>query len=259
MGGGGTDHLRLPVAALQRLRRKLCEHRRCDRSLPTSSPATTWASTLRVVVTASNGAGEASATSSASDVVAARTRLANVSVPEIGGSTRAGATLSADPGNGEDRRRSPTPTSGSAATAPAENARTSKAQRPRYTRSVKGTSRTRCGSKVTATNGEGSASATSPASSLIVAGSGSGIRYLYDEAGRLSTSWMIPTQGAAVYHWDADGNLLSIQRYSASTLAVLAVTPDARAARDQGRYHRHRLQHRSIQRRSQASTGRAQQ
>ena len=68
------------------------------------------------------------------------------------------------------------------------------------------------------------ASATSAASPQVAEGAGSGIRYLYDEAGRLDLV-DDPTQGAAVYHWDADGNLLSIQRYSASTLAVLQTTP----------------------------------
>ena len=78
---------------------------------------------------------------------------------------------------------------------------------------------------VTASNSEGSASATSAVTPIIASGSSSsGIRYLYDEAGRLKII-DDPNQGAAVYHWDADGNLLSIQRYSNTTLAVLTVTP----------------------------------
>ena len=180
-------------------------------------------STLRVVVTASNAAGEASATSSASEVVVAGT-LANVSVPVIGGSTRVGASLSADPG----KWRGSSPISyayqwqrcnGSGE----ECANIEGATKQGYTPVAGDLSKT-LRVKVTATNSEGSASATSAASPQVLEGAGSGIRYLYDEAGRLDLV-DDPTQGAAVYHWDADGNLLSIQRYSASTLAVLQVTP----------------------------------
>ncbi len=77
---------------------------------------------------------------------------------------------------------------------------------------------------MTATNSEGSASATSGASTVVTAASGTGIRYLYDNAGRLHVL-DDPSQGAAVYEWDADGNLTSIKRYPDSTVAVLAITP----------------------------------
>jgi RHS repeat-associated protein len=180
-------------------------------------------STLRIVVTASNTAGEASATSSTSAVVAAGT-LANVSAPVIGGSTRVGATLGADPG----KWRGSSPISyayqwqrcnGSGE----ECADIEGATKPGYTPLAGDLSKT-LRVKVTATNSEGSASATSAASPQVVEGAGSGIRYLYDEAGRLDLV-DDPTQGAAVYRWDADGNLLSVQRYSASALAVLQLTP----------------------------------
>jgi RHS repeat-associated protein len=180
-------------------------------------------STLRVVVTASNAAGEASATSSASEVVAAGT-LANVSVPVISGSMRVGSALDADP----SRWRGTPPISyayqwqrcnGSGE----ECANIEGATKQSYTPVTGDLSKT-MRVKVTATNSEGSASTTSAASPQVVEGAGSGIRYLYDEADRLDLV-DDPTQGAAVYHWDADGNLTSIQRYSASTLAVLQVTP----------------------------------
>ena len=180
-------------------------------------------STLRVVVTAANVAGESSATSPASEAIAAGT-LANVSAPAISGSTRVGASLSADPG----RWRGAPPIvyayqwqrcNGSGEECANIEDATKQGYRP-VAADLSKTMRV----KVTASNSEGSASATSAASRPVSEGAGSGIRYLYDEAGRLDLV-DDPTQGAAVYHWDADGNLLSIQRYSASTLAVLQVTP----------------------------------
>ncbi len=181
-------------------------------------------STVRVVVTASNGAGGTSGTSSASAVIAADT-LANISLPAVSGSPHAGATLNADPGGW----------SGSLPisfayqwkrcnSSGAECANITGATSSSYTPGEGDISST-LRVAVTATNGEGSLSETSPASSSITAGAGAGIHYLYDHAGRLSIV-DDPSKGAAVYEWDPDGNLLSIERYSASTLAVLALTPE---------------------------------
>jgi YD repeat-containing protein len=179
--------------------------------------------TLRVVVTASNGTEELSETSSPSSVVQANA-LANSSVPVIRGSAQVGGTLGADPGSWQGK---PTISyayqwqkcNGSGA----ECANIAGATAQSYTL-IEGDLSNTLRVVVTATNEEGSANATSAASTIIGAGSGSGIRYLYDEAGRLHIV-DDPSQGAAVYEWDPDGNLTSIKRYSASTLAVLAVTP----------------------------------
>jgi RHS repeat-associated protein len=180
-------------------------------------------STLRVVVTASNGSEELSESSTSSSVVQANS-LANSSAPVISGSPRVGAALSADPGRWQGSQ----PISYAyqwqrCNTSGEECANISGATGQSYTLREEDTSST-LRVVVTATNEEGLASATSAASTVISAGSGSGIRYLYDEAGRLHIV-DDPSQGAAVYEWDPDGNLTSIKRYSASTLAVLAVTP----------------------------------
>ena len=51
------------------------------------------------------------------------------------------------------------------------------------------------------------------------------IRYIYDELGRLVG--VIDANGdAAAYHYDAVGNLLSITRSTATTVAIIEVTPD---------------------------------
>jgi len=180
-------------------------------------------STLRVLVTASNGTEELSETSAPSSVVQANA-LANSSVPVIRGSAQVGGTLGADPGSWQGK---PTISyayqwqkcNGSGA----ECANIAGATAQSYTL-IEGDLSNTLRVVVTATNEEGSANATSAASTVVSAGSGSGIRYLYDEAGRLHIV-DDPSQGAAVYEWDPDGNLTSIKRYSASTLAVLAVTP----------------------------------
>jgi RHS repeat-associated protein len=180
-------------------------------------------STLRVVVTASNGSEELSETSTSSSVVQANS-LANSSAPVISGSGRVGATLSADPGHWQGSQ----PISYAyqwqiCNTSGAECTNISGATSQSYTLREEDLSST-LRVVVTASNEEGSANAASAASAAVSAGSGSGIRYLYDEAGRLHIV-DDPSQGAAVYEWDHDGNLTSIKRYSASTLAVLAVTP----------------------------------
>jgi RHS repeat-associated protein len=181
-------------------------------------------STLRVLVTASNGAGESSAASTASAVIAADT-LANLSDPTLSGSPHAGATLNADPGEwsgalpmtfGYQWRL--------CNESGADCANITGATSASYTLSEADISST-LRVVVTASDSEGSLSETSAASAPITAGFGSGIRYLYDQAGRLSIV-DDPSKGAAAYQWDADGNLLSIERYSHSTLAVLALTPE---------------------------------
>jgi YD repeat-containing protein len=50
------------------------------------------------------------------------------------------------------------------------------------------------------------------------------INYVYDELGRL-IAVIDPTADTAVYRYDAVGNLLSISRYSSSTVSVISFTP----------------------------------
>ncbi len=179
--------------------------------------------TIRVEVTASNGAGETSASSAASGVVLANT-LGNIAEPGIAGSPQSGSTLSADPGEWSGALPFSYAYQWQLCNSKGEAcSNIAGATAQRYTlveADLSGTLRV----IVTATDSEGSANETSPASPVIVAGSGPGIRYLYDEVGRLHIV-DDPSHGAAVYEWDADGNLLSIKRDSQSTVSVLAVTP----------------------------------
>ncbi len=182
------------------------------------------ASTVRVLVTASNGAGSSSASSPASAVIVADT-LANISLPAVGGSPHAGGTLEADPGEWSGAlpisygyQWQHCNSSG------AECANITGASTQSYTPTEAMISSTLCVT-VTVSNSEGSLSETSAVSPPITASAGSGIRYLYEKAGRLSVV-DDPSKGAAVYQWDPDGNLLSIERYSQSTLAVLALRPE---------------------------------
>jgi YD repeat-containing protein len=179
--------------------------------------------TLRVVVSASNGLESQSTTSSPSAVIEA-SAISNTSLPTISGSAHTNVALSADPG----RWRGAAPIAytyqwQSCNASGAECANIEGATDESYTPGEGDVSST-LRVVVSTTNSEGSASATSAASAAIAAGSSSGIRYLYDEAGRLHIV-DDPAQGAAVYQWDADGNLTKIERYSHSTLAVLVVTP----------------------------------
>ena len=108
------------MAALRRRRRQLRRHRRRDRlDLRRSSPADVGDAS-RVVVTATNAGGNARRSAAATAVVAARAP-ATRTPPSISGTPRDGETLTADPAPGRARRRSPTPTSGSAATPTAPN------------------------------------------------------------------------------------------------------------------------------------------
>ncbi len=180
--------------------------------------------TLRVVVAASDGLEDVSATSSASSAVEANA-LTNLAAPTISGSPDRGAMLNTDPG----RWQGVSPISYAyqwqrCNASGGECANISGATKQSYTLGEEDVSKT-LRVVVTASNSEGSASATSAVTTLIASGSpDSGIRYLYDEAGRLHIV-DDPSQGAAVYQWDPDGNLTSIKRYSASMVAVLAVTP----------------------------------
>ena len=125
----GADHVHVPVASLQLVGRELREHRRRDVVAPTRSSAADVGSTIRVVVTGTNAAGNSSATSTQTAVVAAAPPV-NTVLPTISG-TRDGRS-DADarrPAPGPAPRRSPTPTSGVAATRRARAARTSPARR----------------------------------------------------------------------------------------------------------------------------------
>jgi RHS repeat-associated protein len=187
---------------------------------PTSEDA---GSTARVVVTATNGAGEATVASPASATIAADT-LADLTAPQVSGTPQAGATLSA--GAGEWSGEAPIAFAYAwerCNSAGGECAEIEEAVGKRYTLTVADVSST-IRAVVTATNAEGSSSATSAPSPVVAPSSGSGIRYVYDRAGRLSIV-DDPEKGAALYHWDADGNLTSIQRFAHEQLAVLAVTP----------------------------------
>jgi RHS repeat-associated protein len=176
-------------------------------------------STVKVVVSANTQPAE----SAPSAVIQANT-LANASLPTIAGNVQQGNMLSADPGDWHGKQ----PISyayqwQSCNSSGGECANITGATKQSYVPGPADIAK-KLRVVVTASNEEGSSSATSAASSAVGAGSGSGIRYLYDEAGQLQIV-DDPSQGAAVYHWDADGNLTSIQRHSNTTVSVLAVTP----------------------------------
>ena len=54
------------------------------------------------------------------------------------------------------------------------------------------------------------------------------ITYVYDELGRL-VAVIDPASDAAIYTYDAVGNILSIDRYAASQLSIIAFTPTSAA------------------------------
>ncbi len=180
--------------------------------------------TLRIHVSATNAAGSASVSSTATAIVVANT-LGDLSLPAVSGTPDIGSTLNADPGSWSGAL----PISygyqwehcNSSGGECADISGATSASYVPASGDLGGTLKV----VVTATNGEGSASATSSATAVIAAGSGSSIRYLYDQAGRLSIV-DDPTQGAAVYDWDADGNLTGIERISDTTVSVLAFSPE---------------------------------
>ena len=91
------DHLRLPVAPLRHERRELRRHRGRDRHQLHAHVRGRRHATIRVVVTATNGAGSTPATTAASARVAAAPPV-NTAAPTISGTTRDGGTLTADRG-----------------------------------------------------------------------------------------------------------------------------------------------------------------
>jgi RHS repeat-associated protein len=179
--------------------------------------------TLRVTVTAANGAETKPATST---VTAAVTNpvLHDVTVPSVHGYAQVGAVLSAETGSWRGvppiayayqwQRCSEGGTGCANISAATSQTYVPVQEDASHTLRV----------VVTATNSEGSSSAESALTKVVAAGTTTGIRYLYEEAGRLKLVDS-PTEGAAVYSWDPNGNLLSIQRFAATTLSVLAATP----------------------------------
>ncbi len=179
--------------------------------------------TVTVAVTASNAAGETSATATPTTVVLADT-LGNITEPRISGSPQVGSVMTADPGEWRGAQPIAFSYQWQRCNSKGESCTDiSGASSQAYTATESDLSDTLL-VEVTASNTEGSASATSTASEVVTSASGSGIRYLYDNAGRLHVL-DDPSQGAAVYEWDADGNLTSIKRYPDSAVAVLAITP----------------------------------
>ncbi len=178
---------------------------------------------VRVSVTATNGTGSASASSSPTSAIAANT-LGDLSAPTIAGRPAAGGTLTAEPGEWAGGAPIAYAYQWQRCNASGEacanlTGATAKTYQPSEA-DISGTLRV----VVTASNGEGSASATSAASGAVTPSSGAGIRYLYDQAGRLAVV-DDPSKGAARYRWDPDGNLLGIERFATSTLSVLGVAP----------------------------------
>jgi YD repeat-containing protein len=70
---------------------------------------------------------------------------------------------------------------------------------------------------------------TTPAALVLAAAAPTEIRYLHDEGGRL-TAVIQPTGESAIYHYDAVGNLLSIQRQSSSATSIIGFSPRVGAA-----------------------------
>ena len=100
LGRHPDDHLQLPVAELQRLRRSLQTHRRRNRLHLQTGLAGDVGATLKVIVTAKNGGGETPAASPKSAVVGASAPVNKV-LPSISGTAKDGETLKAEPGSWE--------------------------------------------------------------------------------------------------------------------------------------------------------------
>ena len=86
------DHLRLPVAALRRLRQQLRRHPRATGSTYTLGPDDVG-STIRVVVTAVNDAGSSNPATSAPTGTIGQLAPANVTLPVVSGTQQDGQTL----------------------------------------------------------------------------------------------------------------------------------------------------------------------
>ncbi len=184
--------------------------------------------TVRVQVSASNGAGSASAASVSSAAISPDT-LADLTAPAVAGRPEAGATLTAQTGEWAGQPPLSFAYRWQRCNALGEAcANIAAADASTYTAGEEDVSRT-LRVIVTASNGEGSLGATSAASASVTASAGAGIHYLYESAGRLAAV-DDPGSGAALYRWDADGNLLGIERVAQDTLSVVGLEPDHAAA-----------------------------
>ncbi|MET0603657.1 MAG: RHS repeat-associated core domain-containing protein [Baekduia sp.] len=196
------------------------------------------ATTLRFAVTATNDGGSATATSDPTAIVAPRAPI-NATAPTITGYERLGMILTVHDGTWTGSpniaythqwRRCDKAGNSCVDIAQAINGsyRLADADVSSTLRVV-----------VTATNGAGATSAATAATDIVGTGETSSeapdtaTRYDYDAAGRLKT--MIgrdsaaapgdPLQ-AAIYHWDAVGNLLSVDRRATATPQIDELDPD---------------------------------
>jgi RHS repeat-associated protein len=179
---------------------------------------------LRVTVKASNGAENKSASSAVTAVISSGATLHDVTAPTVHGYAQVGANLSVETGSW----RGALPISYAfqwqrCTEAGGSCTNISGATGQSYVPVSEDASHT-LRAVVKASNSEGSASAESAVTKVVVAGTNTGIRYLYEGADRLKLVDS-PSEGAAVYSWDPDGNLTSVQRYAATSLNVLAATP----------------------------------
>ena len=126
------DQLLVSVAPVQQLRLQLQQHLRCHRADLPARPSDAGR-TIRVVVTATNAGGSASATSNQTAVVQTPSPPANTALPTITGTATQGQTLSAAPGRGATARPA-SRISGAGAAAPAPAAATSPLPPGRATR-----------------------------------------------------------------------------------------------------------------------------
>src|SRR5213078_4804921 len=60
----------------------------------------------------------------------------------------------------------------------------------------------------------------------VTSSAGPGVQYFYDDLGRLA-GVIDPTGDTAVYHYDAVGNVLAIDRHSSSTVSIISFSPNS--------------------------------